>query len=270
MFKTMFSVESYELETDENQWSCFHSIELPNRNWEMEKWEVVLRETSHADQIELRFRRVGGSWLVNSLPLKVPPGAWPRQVSPHAMRERVRDCRNLYSSWVRRFYWNERFELRARGERAAFVASIVHNGMGHFNALDGKSYPAYKFDWWGATRIQRPDLTAVGTGELLNLLSTSPNYNYSRRLMQMSEDECWAHSWKWKRGGFSEFKRVLTWMLLAQEELWRAEKLHFTLDLARQDANCGALGSRPNSGEKKSRSRCAGRTSPTSTKTFTF
>ncbi len=154
------------------------------------------------------------------------------------MRRTFIECQNKGRS-ERDLFLDGAFSLRGEGEKAAHRIILHPEGEGYLLTLDDRrSYPGI-FKWEPPTGAWLTEATA---NEVMSSLEENADFQYARRFLSMSYKERWREVWTWKRGNQRELKQVLTWALLAQEDLWQQEtNIRLDVDLFHLDRNSGVM-----------------------------
>ncbi len=227
----MFSVEPYEFMDDDSVFESLQSVK-----WGGKIWELALQNDAHPIYLYLRFRQLAGAWLAATPAIKAPFEDGRREIAPRAIWERFIECQEN-GRWSRSLFWNERFELRQKGEQALYGMSLSPDGTGSWGIMNAQRRRGAAF-FWG--KDERDYLAKSSATQLVQKLRSSPDVEFARRLLFTSRDELWNLMWKWKRGDHREFERVLAWALLAQDDLWRTlSNLSWRVNLIEDAQNNG-------------------------------
>ncbi len=204
----MFEVQPWEVESDDIQQFGLHQvIECKN-----EKWNVGF-DDYRSRWPTLIFWRSGGPLLTgNSLgPLNSPLNEFKRDFVRDAF---IKCLSNKF--WDRQLFLNEQFQLRNRGEATVYILQLLPDGEGLCVDKTIVRLWTAPFRW----EAQEDFLMSARADEVMAHLAKGADFQLARRFSSMSSDEKWREVWTWKRGDHHELERVLTWALLAQEELW--------------------------------------------------
>ena len=219
----MFFIEPYETATDDEIFRAWHKVD-----WQGEIWQLGLKQVRH-DQC-LVFRRSNGPLLHGVLIATAYSKIEMKEVTPGEMWPWFVKCQQE-GRWSRHLHWTEQFKLRNKGEKAFYETMYSPNGAGNWSVC-GAYPPHYAgFHWF---KDHSDFLSRASTLELLESLESAPDCEFARRYLSASSEMYWPNVWTWRRGDYTEFERVLTWALMAQEELWHElGELHLQVDLTR-------------------------------------
>ena len=229
----MFDVAPWEMASDETPYESFETVEHNG-----ERWELALTKPSSRVYQWVHFRRGDGPILHATPGVPSPLVDGQRGVAPGAMKQRFIECLSN-GKWTRSLYWNERFELRREGESTCFYTVLEHDGTGFWSdkATPRPNQASFK---WGAE--EREFLIRAPADELVARLWAEPDFDYARRFISFSADERWDEMWKWRHGDRHEMQQVLTWALLAQEDLWQTlKRLCLFVEPMRENQNLGGM-----------------------------
>lgn len=191
----MFSVEPWEVESDQADFLEVQTVELAER-WEL----VLLRDLARKT---LCFRRVGGPLSMDKQRFKK------RGPLPASERMKLRFIECLETNcWKRELFLNREFALRKPFEPTAYSISLACGGSGWIQ----RNYREIPFQ----CRIQ--DVSRGSGEQLMKLLEDEEDFRFARRFVSLSLEEIWGEVWLWKRGNLQELQRVLTWAFRAQSE----------------------------------------------------
>ena len=203
----MFSVEPWEVESDEVD---FLSPQIAE--WQNEAWELVLAR-DHQKKV-LCFRREGGPLLRDMRRFK-KRGEMP---ATQRMKPRFIECMET-NSWKRELFLNRAFTLRQSHEETSCSIALASDGNGCIHHGTLRDVPF---------KCQAQDYSRLGVGELLSLLEDEEDFRYARRFKSLSRRKVWDEMWLWKRGDDEELRQILTLALMAQGE---TDKVILRLDL---------------------------------------